>query len=43
MTPDIFGTFYDVLTGETITRPLTDKEYEALLATGFKHDGETEE
>jgi hypothetical protein len=30
------GTFHDAITGETVERELTDEEYAALLATGWK-------
>ena len=33
-------TIHDALTGETIVRPMTDEEYEALLASGWTPEGE---
>jgi hypothetical protein len=34
---------HDVLTGITSDREMTDEEYEALLATGWTPEGETQE
>jgi hypothetical protein len=42
MTKKLTGTFYDVITGEEMTRELTDEEYAALIESGWT-PGEAEE
>jgi hypothetical protein len=34
--------YHDAATGETVIRPMTDQEYQELLATGWTLDGQGE-
>jgi hypothetical protein len=36
-------TEHDALTGITVGRDMTDEEYEALIASGWTPEGETQE